>query len=186
MNLQERMLAMTAQARAEADRYVQRAARTARQRLDRTADQVEAVQAPVSQIVDASLKLNQLSASYVERFVRQQSGLAAALLSGGARRLRALADAGTPRDAWETQVETLDAVRQRATGALRDSWTLATDAGRDVAALAETTYQGLRAPVPRRARAKAKAAARTGARSGARKPAKQARVARGRKQAAVH
>jgi hypothetical protein len=180
MNLQERLFEVTAQARDQADAYARQAAAATRQRIDRTADQVEAIQTPVSQLVEAGLKLNQMSASYVERFVRQQSDVAHALLKGGARQLRTLADARSARDAWQHQAAALDGARDRATAALRDTWTLATEAGREVATLAETTYATLRAPAPRPAKArKAAASARPGrAKGGASGRSRKASAAR--------
>jgi hypothetical protein len=149
MNLQERLFEVTAQARDQADAYARQAAAATRQRIDRTADQVEAIQTPVTRLVDAGLKLNQISATYVERFVRQQSDVAQALLKGSAHQLRSLAEARSPRQAWQTQTAALDGARDRATAVLRDTWTLAKEAGREVATLAETTYATLRAPAAR-------------------------------------
>lgn len=166
MNLQERLLEVTAQARDQADSYVRQAADATRQQIERTADQVEAIQTPVSQLVDAGLKLNQISASYVERFVRQQNGLAKALLTGSARQLRSLCEARTPQQAWQTQAKALDGARDRAAAALRDTWTLASEAGREVADLAGTTYSTLRTPTRRPAKSRASA--------------KRSRVARGK------
>jgi hypothetical protein len=160
MNLQERLFEVTAQARDQADAYARQAAAATRQRIDRTADRVEAIQTPVSQLVDAGLKLNQLSARYVERFVRQQGDVAQALIKGGARQLRSLADARSQRQAWRHQAAALDGARDRATAALRDTWTLATEASREVATLAESTYATLRTPAQRPVKAR-KAAART-------------------------
>jgi hypothetical protein len=93
MNMQERLMEMSAQAREQASTYAQRAARAAVDGLDRTAGQVEALRGPVGDLAAAGLELNQKSARFVEQLLQQQSQLAAALLTGGARRLRALAKA---------------------------------------------------------------------------------------------
>jgi phasin family protein len=179
MTLQERLLEMSAQAREQADAYARRATRATRGSIDRAADQVDAIRTPVSRIAAAGLKLNQISAEFIEQLVKQQSGLAQTLIAGGARRLRSLAEAQTPREALQTQAEALEAARGHATAALRDTWTLAADTGREVAALAETTYATLRTPVHRAAKRgkKAAARARTGRAAGQAKRARKAAAA---------
>lgn len=93
MNMQERLFALSAQAREQASVYAQRAARAAVDGLDRTAGQVEALRGPVGELAAAGLKLNQKSAEFVEQLLQLQSRRAATLLTDGARRLRALAEA---------------------------------------------------------------------------------------------
>lgn len=93
MNMQERLMELSAQARAQASTYAQRAARAAVDGLDRTAGQVEALRGPVGDLAAAGLELNQKSARFVEQLLQQQSQLAAALLTRGARGLRAFAQA---------------------------------------------------------------------------------------------
>jgi len=93
MNMQERLFALSAQAREQATVYAQRAARAAVDGIDRTAGQVDALRGPVGELAAAGLKLNQKSAEFVEQLLQQQTRLAETMLSSGARRLRALAEA---------------------------------------------------------------------------------------------
>lgn len=157
MTIQARLIEMTAGVRHHAGAYVARATHAARDGVDRAADSVLAAKTPVERLADAGLRLNKLSAQYVEQIVNHQATAAQDLLADGAQRLRVLAKARSLRDAWSDQVELFDVTRARTTRSLQHALEIVSDAGRNVSEL-------LRAPVKVRKPAVRKAAARKSAR----------------------
>ena len=175
MTIQERLIEMTASVRDQAGAYAARASHAARDGVDRAADTVLAAKTPVERLADAGLRLNKLSAQYVEQLVSHQSAAAQDLLADGAQRLRVLAKARSLRDAWSDQVELFDVTRARTTQSLQRTLEIVGDAGRNVSELAVETYaELLRAPAKAHKPAGRKAAAPK-VRKPSRKPARAAK-----------
>ena len=171
MTIQERLIEMTAGVRDQAGAIAARASHAARGGVDRAADTVLAAKTPVERLAEAGLRLNKLSAQYVDQLVSHQASAAQDLLADGAQRLRVLAKARSLRDAWSDQVELFDVTRARTTQSLQRTLEIVGDAGRNVSELAVETYAGLlRAPTKA-----LKPAARTAAAPKARKPARAAK-----------
>jgi hypothetical protein len=179
MTIQARLIEMTAGVRDQAGAYAARATHAARDGVDRAADTVLAAKTPVERLADAGLRLNKLSAQYVEQLVSHQATAAQDLLVDGAQRLRVLAKARSLRDAWSDQVELFDVTRARTTQSLQRTLEIVSDAGRNVAGLAVETYaELLRAPVPQRKPAARKAAATRASKAAPKGTAKPARAAK--------
>ena len=160
MTIQARLIEMTAGVRDQAGAYAARATHAARDGVDRAADTVLAAKTPVERLADAGLRLNKLSAQYVEQLVSHQATATQDLLADGAQRLRVLAKARSLRDAWSDQVELFDVTRARTTQSLQRTLEIVSNAGRNVSELAVETYaELLRAPAPKHKAAARKAAA---------------------------
>jgi phasin family protein len=178
MSLSDRISASTLETLGQASALAARAAEFARAGADRAAGQVAAAQAPVEVLTEASLKLNTLSHQYLSRLLARQGAMLKGTLAEGEQRLQRLAAAGSLQQAIAAQAEDLDQIRSKVAHNARETWQIVAEAGREVAALATTTYARLVQAAPtatRRApRPSGPARARTKA---ARKPATRRRRA---------
>ena len=113
MNIQDRIVEMTAGMREQANTYANRAADAARDGVGKAADQIEAARTPIDTLADAGFKLNRLSHAYIDRVLSFQSKLLKGTLLGGAQRLRRLARAASLQEAYEGQAIDLAQTRER-------------------------------------------------------------------------
>jgi hypothetical protein len=146
MRISERLIENTADARERASAYAHRALDMARIGAGRAAGRLQAAEKPVETLADAARQLNTLSHRYVALMVDQGATSVRGLLDEGAQRLRIAADAGDLKSAYREQLERTSASRARIVKSARATFGIVAEAGRELQALALTTYAQLVRP----------------------------------------
>jgi hypothetical protein len=143
MRISERILEATAGARDQAAVFAARAFEAARAGAERTADRFENVETPVATLADAGRKLNALAFEYTGQMIDQSVHNLKDFVEAGAERLRLAAKATDVQSLYRDQLETLPASRERIAGNARATWDIMANTGRELQALALTTYAQL-------------------------------------------
>jgi phasin family protein len=174
MKISERILESTAQVRDQAAAYVNQTMQGARDGVQRAAVRLESAGTPVDVLTNAARRMNDLSHSYFERLLEQNTATMKAALNGSAQRLRQLAAARDVSGAYRDQVDALRGTRERVARDAKATWEIVTDTGREMSELAIETYAQLRGAPRRKA---AGASRRTRARRTVKKAKRATRAA---------
>jgi hypothetical protein len=117
---------------------------TAQNAAVRSAERLEAAEAPMKVLADATSQLSAVSHRYVGRMLDQSVLSAEGWLAEGAQCLRLAARAPDVRRLYREQLGRLPHSYDRATQDVRATWKILADAGRELQTLALNTYSRLR------------------------------------------
>jgi phasin family protein len=98
------------------------------------AKQVERAKGPVGSLEKRGLAVNEVAHRYLERAIRQQFDLIEAAIEESSKRLRAVAEADSLAELWQTQFEMNRKAVERLTKGLRETGTVVTAAREDLEA----------------------------------------------------
>ncbi|HUN25518.1 MAG TPA: phasin family protein [Steroidobacteraceae bacterium] len=130
--------------RERAEGYAGRALRAAQRSAAQAAEHLETAEPQIATLTEAGLRFTELSYRCVDRLLRQSIASAQGALTDGAQRLRATAKAESLQALYAAQRASLPASRERLVRELEATWRIVAAAGREVAALAESTGRELR------------------------------------------
>jgi phasin family protein len=133
------------------------------------AKQVERAKGPVGSLEKRGLAVNEVAHRYLERAIRQQFDLIEAAIEESSKRLRAVAEADSLAELWQTQFEMNRKAVERLTKGLRETGTVVTAAREDLEAAIRPKPAAASKASKKKAPARKKAKTRTAKKATAKK-----------------
>lgn len=143
MNIVEQFSGAAGKVRQQVREYGENAVEKARRRVSQAAEVVAGARTPVDTLVGATQRLNDLTHDSFARLLSQNASTIEGLISGGAERLKRLAEADDLKSFIRKQAELNPAARERISRDLQQLWSIAARTGRDIGTLASETYAEL-------------------------------------------
>ncbi|MGW8368916.1 MAG: phasin family protein [Gammaproteobacteria bacterium] len=133
------------------------------------AKQVERAKGPVGSLEKRGLAVNEVAHRYLERAIRQQFDLIEAAIEESSKRLRAVAEADSLAELWQTQFEMNRKAVERLTKGLRETGSVVTAAREDLEAAIRPKPAAASKASKKKAPARKKAKTRTAKKATAKK-----------------
>lgn len=163
MNIVEQFNGAAGRVRETVREYRHNTAEKARKRVDQAAQVVAAARTPIDTLVTAGQRFNDLTHDALGKILSQNAVAIDGLITGGVERLQLLARTDDLRSFIREQAGLNPAARARVSRDLRQFWSIAAGAGRDIGTLASDTYAELIHGVATRARPPARKTVRRSA-----------------------